>query len=299
MKYLYVLITALLTVSCATTRSGYVTTTGGGQIYYEERGKGEPIILLHGHSLARRMWNEQWHPLSKYYHVIRIDFRGYGRSSDQREDLQMTHVDDVLTLMDSLHLPKAHIIGLSMGAFVAGDMLAIYPERMLTCVMASGGIRNSKGPSEPMDSAESKLRDDEIAALKAKGVEQMKEEWLQQLMSTGGSQRERMRKPLKQMIDDWTAWQPLHKEVRLFYGKEAWQVLKKRGKTDVPTLFLRGANELKGKPKEPSEQRYLEHSQFVVLEDCGHMMNMERPKDFNRSIMEFLSKMTLISSEQK
>ena len=52
-----------------------------------------------------------------------------------------------------------------------------------------------------------------------KGVDKMKEEWTEQLMSTGGSMRERMRKPLTQMIKDWTAWQPLHKEVRLFYGK--------------------------------------------------------------------------------
>jgi len=288
MRHLYILVAALVMVSCTTTRSGYVATTGGGKLYYEERGKGETILLLHGHSLDSRAWDKQWRPFSKRHHVVRMDFRGYGRSTEQREDLQMTHVDDVLTLMDSLHIQQAHVVGLSMGAFVAGDMLAMYPERMLTCVMASGGIRNSKGPSEPMDSAESQKRDQEIAALKEKGVQRMKEEWLQQLMATGGSQKERMRKPLKQMIHDWTAWQPLHKEVRLFYGKDAWQVLKMRGKTNVPTLFLRGANELKDKHWEPAEQRYLTHSQFIILDDCGHMMNMEQPKEFNRAVLDFI-----------
>lgn len=284
---MYLFIAVLMMVSCASTRSGYVATTGGGKLYYEERGKGEIILLLHGHSLDSRMWNKQWRPFSKHYHVVRMDFRGYGRSSEQREDLQMTHVDDVLTLMDSLHIQQAHVVGLSMGAFVAGDMLAMHPERMLTCVMASGGIRNCKGPSEPMDSAESQKRDREIAALNEKGVERMKEEWFQQLMATGGSQKECMRKPLRQMIHDWTAWQPLHKEVRLFYGKDAWQQLKMRGKTDVPTLFLRGANELKEKRQEPAEQRYLTHSQVIVLEDCGHMMNMELPQEFNQAVLDF------------
>ena len=145
MKAYSLLMLGLAYASCANYQSGFVSVSGGGQLYYEARGKGESMLLLHGHSLDRRMWDAQWKPLSKHYRVVRLDFRGYGRSSEQREDLQMTHVDDVLVLMDSLHIQKAHVEGLSMGAFVAGDMLAMYPDRMLTCVMASGGIRNSKG----------------------------------------------------------------------------------------------------------------------------------------------------------
>jgi len=285
MKYLYVMMMAVLFAGCSTTKRGFVATPDGGHLYYEQRGKGEAMVLLHGHSLDRRMWDEQWKPLSKHFRLIRMDFRGYGLSSEQREDLQRTHVDDVVTLMDSLHIDKAHVVGLSMGAFVAGDMLAMYPERMLSCTLASGGIRNTKGPSEPMDSAESAKRDLEIAALKKKGVERMKEEWTEQLMASGGSRRERMRKALTQMIHDWTAWQPLHKEVRLFYGKEAWARLQARGKVAVPTLFLRGENELKGKPFAPREAQYLSRFQVVVVPDCGHMLNMERPEEFNRFIL--------------
>ena len=176
-----------------------------------------------------------------------------------------------------------------MGSFVAGDMLAMYPERLLSCTMASGGIRSSKGPGEPMDSAESAKRDQEIAALKLKGVDKMKEEWIETLMSSGGSQRERMRQPLTQMVHDWTAWQPLHKEVRLFYGKEAWAKLKARGKVGVPVLMIRGANELKGKRNEPAELKYTEKGRFVVVEDCGHMLNMERPREFNQPVLEFIN----------
>ena len=285
MRYLYIMMMAVLFAGCSTTKRGFVATPDGGHLYYEQRGKGEAMVLLHGHSLDRRMWDEQWKPLSKHFRLIRMDFRGYGLSSEQREDLQRTHVDDVVTLMDSLHIDKAHVVGLSMGAFVAGDMLAMYPERMLSCTLASGGIRNTKGPSEPMDSAESAKRDLEIAALKKKGVERMKEEWTEQLMASGGSRRERMRKALTQMIHDWTAWQPLHKEVRLFYGKEAWTRLQARGKVAVPTLFLRGENELKGKPFAPREAQYLSHFQVVVVPDCGHMLNMERPEEFNRFIL--------------
>lgn len=288
MKQLYLLLMTVVCMACATNRTGFVNTPDGGRIYYEERGKGETVLLLHGHSLDCRMWDKQWGPMGRRYHVVRMDFRGYGRSSDQREDLQMTHVDDVVTLMDSLHLSKAHVVGLSMGAFVAGDMLAMYPERLASCTLASGGIRNSPGPSEPMDREESSRRDREIATLKEKGIDQMKREWTEQLISSGGSRRERMRRSLTRMISDWTAWQPLHKEVRLFYGREAWQQLKERGKVDVPLLMIRGANELKGKRSEPAEMKYTTRGRFVVVEDCGHMLNMERPREFNRSVLEFI-----------
>ena len=272
--------------SCVTTRSGYVLVEGGGRIYYEERGEGEPLLLLHGHSLDTRMWNQQFKPFSRHYRTIRMDFRGYGRSSEQREDLQMTHMDDVLTLMDSLRIERAHVVGLSMGAFVAGDMLAMAPQRLLSCVLASGSIRKgSPGPSEPMDSAERARRDAEIAALKQKGVDVMKQEWIEALIKSGGSKRETMRRPLSKMIADWTAWQPLHKDVRLFYGKEAWSELKRK-RPRVPVLMLTGAAEHKG--SRPQELLYLPLGRKEELPDCGHMMNMEQPDLFNRAVLEFL-----------
>jgi len=273
---------------CQTVTTGYIPVSGGGRLYYEQRGKGEPLVLLHGHSLDTRMWDLQFRPFARRYRTVRFDFRGYGRSSEQREDLQFTHVDDLLTLMDSLGMQQAHVVGLSMGAFVAGDLLAMHPERLLSCTMASGGIRNSPGPSEPMDSAESHRRDREIAALRQRGIDRYKQEWIATLMASGGTQRERMRQPLTQMIADWSAWQPLHKEVRLFYGREAWQQLRSRGTVGVPTLLIRGENELKGGKKAPAELQFLSHGRYIVVPDCGHMLNMERPADFNREVLRFL-----------
>ena len=288
MKQLLFTLITIICCACSSTRCGYVATSGGGRIFYEERGKGDAVLLLHGHSLDRRMWDDQWTVLGKHFRTIRMDFRGYGRSSDQHESLQMTHADDVLTLMDTLHIRQAHVVGLSMGAFVAGDLLAMHPERLLSCTMASGGIRNSKGPSEPMDSAESRKRDKEIAALRVKGVEQMKREWTEQLIASGGSHRERMRTALNRMITEWTAWQPLHKEVRLFYGREAWQRLRQRGMVSVPTLMIRGANELKGKQAKPRELSFTSNGRYIVIDDCGHMLNMERPHEFNAALIQFL-----------
>lgn len=268
-------------------RTGFVPVSGGGTIYYEESGRGEPLILLHGHSLDRRMWDSQFAAFARHYRTVRFDFRGYGRSSKQSETLQFTHLDDLLTLMDSLHIGQAHVVGLSMGAFVAGDMLAMAPQRMLSCVMASGGIRSVAGPHEPMDSVESARRDLEIARLKLRGVDSMKREWLETLVSGGGSRREEIREPLRRMIDEWDAWQPLHKEVRSFWAREAWQALEER-RPDVPTLMVRGACDLRGRPYLPREMNFLPRGRTAVLQDCGHMANMEQPEAFNRLVLEFL-----------
>ena len=293
MKTILSLLVALCLAACTSKNelfTGSIPVSGNGSIYYEEMGSGPTLILLHGHSLDTRMWDEQFPVFAQDYRTIRLDFRGYGRSSEQSETFQHTHVDDVLAVMDSLHIEKAHIVGLSMGSFVAGDMLAMYPERMLSCTLVSGGIRNSPGPQEPMSEEESLQRDKEIAALKEKGIDVYKHEWHEILMSSGGSQRERMRQPLWQMVNDWTAWQPLHKEVRLFYGKEAWKTLEERGTTDVPTLIIRGENEVKDPTGRPREMKFLSRARFEIVPDCGHMLNMERPEEFNRLVMDFINK---------
>ena len=108
-------------------------------------------------------------------------------------------------------------------------------------------------------------------------------------MKSGGSRRERMRKPLWQMIQDWDAWQPLHKEVRVVAGKDAFRQLKTR-KPDVPVLIVEGKSPGNKFPEHPEILDYLPNSRMLVLEDCGHMMNMERPEEFNKALREFISK---------
>lgn len=259
---------------------------GNGSLYYEEAGTGEPVIFVHGHSLDHRMWDEQFPVFAEKYRAIRYDLRGYGISSSQTEDYQFTHVEDLRTLMDSLHIKKAHIVGLSLGGFVGADMLGCFPERMLSAFLASGNIRKSKGPSEPMTREEATKRDEEIAALKKKGVDVMKKEWYEGLMKSGGSQRERMLQPLWQMIDDWDAWQPLHKEVRVIAGLDALAKLKENHPA-VPVLIVEGRSENNRFSDHPEILNYLPNGKMKIIDDCGHMMNMERPEEFNAALEEF------------
>lgn len=268
-----------------TRESGYVPVSGGGRIYYESYGEGVPVILLHGHTLDRRMWTGQLKDFAARYRVVVPDFRGYGKSSSQKEGMKFTHVDDLVTLMDSLRIDKAHIVGLSMGGFIAGDMVGMYPERMLSCVMCSGAMKtNYKSPSEPMTAEELERKRASIADVQALGVDRWKYEWIDKLVYGGGSQAGRIRPAVTEMVMDWDGFQLTHIESRLYYGHEAFDRLKSR-RPSVPTMYLSGETEHKGRMKMLD---YLPDSRQVELPDCGHMSNMERPELFNRTVLDFL-----------
>ncbi len=278
----------LMLASCKVTHhAGYVPVSAGGRIYYECEGKGEDVILLHGHTLDMRMWEPQMKALTSKYRVIRPEMRGYGHSSRQEEGMQFTHTDDIITLMDSLHIKKAHIVGLSMGSFVASELLAMHSDRMITATLASGNIRKRPGPSTPISEAELAKQEEEIAANKAKGVTLWKKEWIEQLIKGGGSNSESIRKSITQQINDWDGWLLLHHEGRIYYADEAWDTLKAR-KPEVPTLILSG--EMEHKSPRNAMLPYLPNGHQVVIPDCGHMTNMERPKEFNKLLLEHLSR---------
>lgn len=258
-----------------------------GSLYYEEAGSGVPLILIHGHSLDRRMWDEQFAEFARHYRVIRYDLRGYGKSSSQTEDFQFTHAEDLIVLMDSLHISQAHLVGLSLGGEVGADMLGWFPERVKSAVLASGNARLSAGPSQPMTAAEHKRYNEKIARNQAMGVDALKRRWFNQLMKMGGSCRERMRVPLWQMIDGWDAWQSFHKEVRTVAAMDAFVQLKKN-RPRIPVLILEGRAPGNWYSSHPEMLKYLPNGRLHVIPDCGHMLNMERPAEFNKVVLDFL-----------
>jgi pimeloyl-ACP methyl ester carboxylesterase len=285
---LFLAAATMLLASCSTQpklESGYIPVSDGAQIYYEAVGEGTPVILLHGHTLDLRMWDLQVKPLLEAgYRVIRPEMRGYGHSSKQQPGQQFTHLDDMMTVMDSLHIAKAHVVGLSMGSFVASEMVAMHSDRLLTATLASGNIRNMPGPSTPFDSLELAKKDSVIAQNLAQGIDKWKEEWIEKLVSGGGSNREAIRESVTQQVNDWDAWQLVNREMRNYYGYEAWDTLKAR-QPDIPVLILSGENEKKG--KNPM-LKFLPNSRQVIIPDCGHMSNMEKPDEFTKLMLEQL-----------
>lgn len=267
-------------------KKGWVDT-GGAKLYYEELGQGEPLILIHGHSLDNTMWDLQFREFAKHYRVIRYDARGYGQSSCQQENHPFLHAEDLHKLMIQLNIDKAHLVGLSMGGFIALDYIALHPVKVLSAILASGNIFPVNGPDKPWTEAEIQKRRSEIEALKKKGIDVFKREWFNALMNSGGSRKEYMRAHLWKMIYEWDAWQPLHCEPRLVLGLSVIEKLKQQT-INVPVLVLEGKNPGNKFPEHPQVLDLIPTAKFSVIEDAGHMMNMEQPTEFNKIVLDFM-----------
>ena len=86
-KTLLSLLLLLLPIITSAQQRGFIDIDNG-RLWYEERGAGEPLIFIHGHSLDRGIWDEQVSYFADRYRVIVYDARGYGRSSSQSEEIR-------------------------------------------------------------------------------------------------------------------------------------------------------------------------------------------------------------------
>ncbi len=99
--------------------------------YYEEAGSGEPLILVMGLSGDIQAWALQVPTLAKHFRVITFDNRGAGRTSAPDKPQSIAGMaEDLSALMDYLAVPRAHILGWSMGGYVAQEFAIKYPAKV-------------------------------------------------------------------------------------------------------------------------------------------------------------------------
>jgi pimeloyl-ACP methyl ester carboxylesterase len=104
----------------------------GITIAYQDLGSGSPLIPINGFTSTMDMWNPPMiSDLSRHFRTIIFDIRGTGYSSASDDPFSITlFASDTLALMDTLGISRAHILGLSMGAYVAQELVLSRPERV-------------------------------------------------------------------------------------------------------------------------------------------------------------------------
>lgn len=117
----------------------------GVRIWWEEQGRGEPVLAIMGLSFPLEMWHRTVPHLARKFRVILFDNRGVGRSDVPRGPYRIRRMaSDAAAVMEAARLGSAHVIGASMGGMIAQELALRYPERVRSLLLGctwSGGIR--------------------------------------------------------------------------------------------------------------------------------------------------------------
>ncbi|GMU38591.1 MAG: alpha/beta hydrolase [Phycisphaerae bacterium] len=137
--------TLMVTAGSAQQKSttGYAPVNGIN-MYYEVHGSGEPVVLLHGAFMTiTNNWDGWISELSRTRKVIAIEMQGHGRTGDIPRDFTCENLaDDVAELLNHLKIPRADLIGYSMGGGVAMQCAIRHPEKVRRAVILSSMFRS-------------------------------------------------------------------------------------------------------------------------------------------------------------
>jgi pimeloyl-ACP methyl ester carboxylesterase len=112
--------------------------------YYDVCGRGEPLVLIHGLSGNSSAWASLMPYLEKHFQVISYDMRGSGQTSFDNQAFNISDLaDDIVELLNFLALPRAHILGHSMGGTIAQNFAARHPEKTNHLVILHSRVCNS------------------------------------------------------------------------------------------------------------------------------------------------------------
>ncbi len=259
-----------------------------GNIYYEVAGEGETLLLSHAGFVDSGMWDDQWKPFAEKYHVIRYDMRGYGKSS--KLDHPVCRRDDLAALLNHLKVEKAHLLGCSMGGEIVIDFTLEYPERVISLIpvsaVPSGFQMQGQPPQELMEMIQAAQNGD----LKRESELQMRV-WIdgpfRHPEQVDMNVRERAAKMNKIPVQNATFMKADAQPSPNPLNPPAIQQL---DTIKVPTLIIAGALDNSEIVRGADVmQKGIPHAKKLIIEGTAHMPNMEKPTEFNKAVLDFLS----------
>lgn len=262
----------------------------GARLYYEETGSGHPIVFVHEFGSDCREWETQVRFFSRNYRCVTYNARGYP-PSDVPDDLALYGwefaVADIAAVMRGLSLPRAHVVGLSMGGYAALQFGLRHPD-MATAIVAAGAGTGS-APSQ----REAWLRDAPAMAraFVDRGMDAMAEEMghsptriqLKRKDPRGWAEtmdhlRAHSAQGMSSTMARYQAQRPSLHDFQDQFALMRIPVLLAVGDEDLPCL----ETNLMLKAAIPSAGLW-------VCPNTGHAINLEEPGAFNAQVQEFLS----------
>ena len=258
----------------------------GVELYYEETGEGDPLILSHEFAGDYRSWEPQVRYFSRRYRVITWNYRGYPPSEvpdDPAAYSEEQLVEDLYGLVRELGIDQAHIAGLSMGGAVALKLGLAHPEVCLSLTIAgagSGAVNHEQFVREAVLQAERFERDPE-AAFKLYGVGPARLQ-LKQKDPRGWQEF------AEQLAGHSPKGSALTMRGVQVKRKTIFDLAEELPKVDVPALIMVGDEDEPCLDSALLMKRRLPNAGLSIFPKSGHAINLEEPDLFNRTLLDFL-----------
>jgi len=258
---------------------------GDINIYYEVHGEGEPLLLTAGLGSDLTSWIFQIPEFSKKYRVIVFDNRGVGRTDvpDIPYSTKMM-ADDSAGLLNALGIEKAHILGHSMGGFIAQELALKYPQLIRSLVLASAGTQETHMGKHLIDM---------WARMAREGVN--RDIFVRELLLWLFTDKFFENTGMVQIAVDTLVTspypQPAHGLIRQVGACLEHDTKDRIGNITAPTLVLVGKEDIL-LPVRMSEELAagIPGAELVVLEGAGHGALSEAADKFNLAVLEYLTK---------
>jgi pimeloyl-ACP methyl ester carboxylesterase len=266
-----------------------LTTDDGVKLHYEEAGGGTPVVFVHEFAGDSRSWEPQMRHFSRRYRSIAYNARGYPPSDvpgDFERYSQARARDDIRCVLDGLGLAKAHVVGLSMGAFATLHFGMQYPQRALSVTVAGGGYG-----AHPAQYAKFQAE----AAVNAKAI---RDKGMAHFAATYGHGPTRVQFQNKDPrgfaeYERQLAEHSVAGSANTMLGYQArrpslYDLTAEMQRMRVPTLIMAGDEEEPCLEACLLMKRCIPTAGLAILPRSGHGINLEEPALFNSLLEDFL-----------
>ncbi len=254
----------------------------GINLAYTDQGRGTPLVFLHAFPLNRTMWEPQVKGLADRYRVITVDLRGHGESDAPlwRYTLDL-FADDVRELLDSLSIPSAVLIGLSMGGYLIFAFHRRFADRIKALVLAD---TRAEADTPEMSAWRFNL----AQRVYKEGARAVADEMLPKLLSPSGSaSKPALVRQVRAMI---TSTQVSGVVGDLMAIAERPDSVPRLKTITCPALVLVGEQDVLTTPADNERiAAGISGARFQMIPSAGHLSNLEQPEAFNRAIASFLA----------
>jgi 3-oxoadipate enol-lactonase len=252
----------------------------GAKIYWEEHGRGEPVLLIMGLGATLDLWHRLVPALSAGHRAILFDNRGVGRTGAPDPPYSMPQMaDDAAAVLDAAGVGSAHVIGASMGGVIAQELALRHPDRVRSLVLACTACGGPDSvPAEP-----------ETRAALVNRATMSPEEGIRALVpftyhpETPSS---RVEEDLAIRLRNYPSARGYLAQLQAVLGYETYARL---GAVRVPTLVLHGEDDrLVPAANGRDLARRIPGARLVLVPSASHILFSDQPETVNRAIVKFL-----------